>query len=153
MMTPIAIVVVMVAVAAVGATFGLEGSLHPYKIRSQAIEHLLDHVVGPNAQNLVSNFGRQMSISQMPRKAHKLIRIFMPDFDNRLGSGLNLEPSPIFELQAIAIGHWDRFRKVEKDIFALIRSQANATPMARVKIKSESARRLFLRPKSGGSMK
>jgi hypothetical protein len=98
MMTPIAIVVVIVAVAAVGATFGLEGSLYLYKIRSQAIEHLLDHVVGPNAQNLVSNFGRQMSISQMPRKAHKLIRIFMPDFDNRLGSGLNLEPSPIFEL-------------------------------------------------------
>ena len=145
--------VVMVAVAAVSAAFGLEGGLHLYKIRSEATEHILNHMVGPNAKNLVSNFGRQMPISQMPGKAHKLIRIFMPDFDNRLGSGFDHEPSAIFELQAVAIGHWDRFRKVEKDIFALIRSQANATPMARVKIKSESARRLFLRPKAGGAMK
>jgi hypothetical protein len=37
-------------------------------------------------------------------------------------------------LQAIAIGHRNRFRKVEKDILALIRSEANAAAMPRVKI-------------------
>ncbi len=82
--------VVTVAVAAVSAAFGLEGGLHLYELRSQAVEHILDHMVGPNAKNLVPNFSRQMSISQMPGKAHELIRIFMPDFDNRLRSGLNL---------------------------------------------------------------
>jgi hypothetical protein len=41
---------------------------------------------------------------------------------------------------------------VEKDIFALIRDQPNATAMARVKIESESACRLFLRPKPGRTM-
>jgi hypothetical protein len=55
-------------------------------------------------------------------------------------------------LQAISIGHRNRFRKVKKDIFALIRSQANAAAMARVKIESESACRLFLRPMPGGAM-
>jgi hypothetical protein len=55
MTAPSTIVVVMITVAAVGAAFGLEGSLHHlYKIHSEAIEHLLDHVVGPNAENLVS---------------------------------------------------------------------------------------------------
>jgi hypothetical protein len=61
--------VAMVAVAAVSAAFGLEGGLHLYKIRSEAMEHILNHMVGPNAKNLVSNFGRQMPISQMPSKA------------------------------------------------------------------------------------
>jgi hypothetical protein len=86
---PTVIMVVMVAVAAVSAAFGLEGGLHLYKIRSEAMEHILDHMVGPNAKNLVSNFSRQMPISQMPSKPHKLIGIFMPDFDNKLRSGLN----------------------------------------------------------------
>jgi ribosomal 30S subunit maturation factor RimM len=88
-MIPTVIVIVMVAVAAVGATFGLEGGLRLYKISSEATEHVLDHMVGPNAKNLVSNLSRQMPIAQMPRKAHKLIGIFMSDFDNKLRRGLN----------------------------------------------------------------
>jgi hypothetical protein len=55
-------------------------------------------------------------------------------------------------LQAISVGHRNRLWKIEKDIFALIRSQANAAAMARVKIQSESAYRLFLRPTSGRAM-
>ena len=144
--------VVVVAVTAVSAAFGLERILHLYEVSSEAMEHLLDHVVGPNAENLVSNFNRQMSISQMPGKAHQLIRIFMPNFDNRLRGGLNLEPPPIFKLEAIPIGHRDRFRKVEEDVFALIRGHADAAAMTRVKIESESACRLLFRPTPGGSM-
>src|SRR6202040_243585 len=74
MMMPTVFMVVIVA--AVSAAFGLEGSLHLYQIRSEATQHILDHVVGPNAQNLVSNLCRQMAVSQMPSKAHKLMRIF-----------------------------------------------------------------------------
>ncbi|HWX16450.1 MAG TPA: hypothetical protein VNY07_07675 [Chthoniobacterales bacterium] len=84
------IMLVLVAMAAVSAAFGLKGSLHPYKVRSEATEHIFDHMVGPNAKSLVSNFGRQMPIAQMPTKAHKLIGIFMPDLDNKLRSGLDL---------------------------------------------------------------
>jgi hypothetical protein len=138
--------------AAVCATFGLEGNLHPCKIRSQAVEHILDDVVGPNTKNLLSNFSWQVPVSQMPGQAHKLIGVFVPDFNNQLRSGLNLEPSPIFKLQAISIGHRNRIRKIEKDIVALIRSQANAAAMARVEVESERASRLFLRPLPGRAM-
>jgi hypothetical protein len=152
MLMPSVIMVAMVAVAAVSAAFGLEGGLHLYKIRFEVMEHILDHMVGANAKNLVSNLSRQMPISQMPGKAHKLIGIFMPDFDNKLSSGLNLQQPPIVKLQAISIGHRNRFREVEKDIFALIGSQANAAAMARVEIESDRASRPFLRPVSGGAM-
>jgi hypothetical protein len=93
-----------------------------------------------------------MPISEMPGKSHKLNRVFMPDFDNKLRSGLNLEPPTIVKLQAISIGHRNCFWKIEKDIFTLIRSQANAAAMARVKIESERARRLLLWPLSGRAM-
>jgi len=152
MLMPRVIMAAMVAVPAVSAAFGLEGGLHLYKIRFEVMKHILDHMVGANAKNLVSNLSRQMPISQMPGKAHKLIGIFMPDFDNKLSSGLNLQQPPIVKLQAISIGHRNRFRKVEKDIFALIGSQANAAAMARVEIESDRASRPFLRPVSGGAM-
>jgi hypothetical protein len=105
--------IVIVAVVTVSATFGLEGGVHLYKIGTEASEHILDHVVGPNAKNLLLNFSRQMPIPQMPSKTHKLSRIFVPHFDNQLRSGLNLQPPPVFELQAISIGHGNRFRKVK----------------------------------------
>jgi hypothetical protein len=146
------IMVVIALVSTVSAAFGLEGSTHPDKIRSEAMEHVLDHMVGPNAKNLVSNFSRQMPITQMPGKAHQLNGVFMCDLDNKLGSGLHPQPLPIFKLQAISIGHRNRFRKVEKDTFTLIRGQANAAAMALVKIEGDSACRLFLRPVPRGAI-
>ena len=142
----------MMAVAAVGAAFGLKRGLHRYQMRSETTQHPLDHMVRPDTKNLVSNFGRQMPVSQMPSKTHKLIGIFMPDFDNVFGSGPDSEPPPILELQAVSVGHRNRFREVEKNIFALIRGETNTATMARVKVESESTRRLFLGPVPGGAM-
>jgi hypothetical protein len=152
MMMPILTMGAMVAVAGVSAAFGLERDLHPCKICSEAEEHILDHVVRPNAKDLVSNFSRQMPISQMPRKARQLIGILMSDFDNELRRSLNLEPSTIFKLQAISISHGNRLGKVEQDIFALIPSQTNAASMARVKIESKRSCCAFLWPMPAGSM-
>ena len=109
-------------------------------------------MVDPNAKDLVSNLGRQVAISQMPCEAHELIGIFMPDLDNGLRSCPNLEPPSIFKLQSVSIGHGDRFWKVEKDIFALISRHANAAAMARIKIETERACRLLLRPMPGRAM-
>jgi hypothetical protein len=142
----------MVAVAGVSATLGLERDPDPYKICSETKEHILDHVVRPNAKNLVLNFGRQMPISQVPGQAHQLDRMSVSDFDNILRRGLNLEPSAIFELQAISVGHSNRLGKVEQDILALIPSQANAASMSGVEIESERAGRFFYRPIPGESM-
>jgi len=142
----------MVAVAGVSAAFGLERDLHLFEIRSEAKEHILDHVVRPNAKNLTSNFSRQMPISQMPRKARQLIGIFMSDFDNELCCSLNLEPSAVFKLQTISISHGNRLGEVEQDIFALIPCQTDAASMPRVEIESERSCRVFHWPIPGGPM-
>jgi hypothetical protein len=149
MMMPTVVVFVIVVVAAVRTTFGLKRGLHRYELRSKATEHVLDHVIGPDAKNVVSNFSRQVSVSQMPRKAHELMRIFVPDFYNQLRSSLNLQPPSIFQLQAITIGHSNGFRKVKEDIFAMIGSQTNTAAVAGVEIERQSAFRFFLRPMPG----
>jgi hypothetical protein len=152
MMMPIVVVVVMVAVIAIGPALGLEGGLHLHKICSETKDHIFNHMVGADAKGLFSNFCRQMPISQMPGEAHKLMGILMPDFDNKFRSRLNLEPPPIVELQAIPISHGNRFRKVKQDIFALIRGQTNPTAMAPIKVEVESTSRIFFRPMPGSAM-
>ena len=97
-MTPTLRIVVTVAVAAVSAAFGLERRLQLYKIRSVSVEYFLDHVIRPNEKNLISNFSRQMPIAQMPGEAYKLIGILMSDFNDRLRSRLDFQPSPIVQL-------------------------------------------------------
>src|SRR5262245_12761236 len=151
MMAPAVIMFVMMVVVPVCAAFGLERSPYVHKSRSQAMQHLFDHMVRPNAKDLAANFSRQMPISQMPSKAHELIGVFMPDVNNKLGSGLNLQKPSIVQLQAVSVGHGNRLWEVDKHIFALVGPQANAAAMARVKIEGERACRHFLRPVPGGA--
>jgi hypothetical protein len=142
----------MVAVAAVCAAFGLEGDTYLHEIRSETAEHILDHMVGANTKDVVPNFRRQMPVSQMPSKPRELMRIFVSDFDDGLRSGVDLQPPSVVQLQAISIRHCDGLWQVEKDIFPLIRSKANAAAMARVKIERERACCFFFRPMSSGTM-
>src|SRR5262245_62411484 len=102
------IMFVMVPITPVRAAFGLEGSSHVHKIRSQAMEHLFDHMVRPNAKNLASNFCRQMPISQVPGKTRKLTGILVPDFDNELGSSLNLQHSSTVKFTTLPVRNGNR---------------------------------------------
>jgi hypothetical protein len=151
MMMPAGSVVVKVAVA-VCAAFGLEGDLYLHEICSETAEHILDHMVGANAKNVVPNFRRQMPVSQVPSKPRKFMRIFVSDFDDGLRGGVDLQPPSVVQLQAISIRHCDGLWQVKKNILALIRGKANAAAMARVKIERERACCFFFRPMSSGTM-
>ena len=80
------------------------------------------------------------------------MKIFVSDFDDGLRGGVDLKPPSIVQLQAISIRHCDGLWQVEKDIFPLIRSKANAAAMARVKIERERTCCFFFRPMSSGAM-
>jgi hypothetical protein len=50
--------VVMTNVSAVGTAFRLEGGLHLYKVRAEAMQHVLDHMVRSDTKSFLSNFSR-----------------------------------------------------------------------------------------------
>jgi hypothetical protein len=152
MMFTVAMAVMVAMAIAICAALGLEGCLDFREFCSEALEHFLDHMVGPNAKDMVANFRRQMPIAEMPSQTCELVRIFVPDLYNRFRGGLNLEPPAVFELQPVSVGHGNRFLKIEKDIFTLVRRQANAPAMSRVKIESESSCCFFFRPVPRGAM-
>jgi hypothetical protein len=139
-------------VTTVRAAFGLKRSVALSENCAEAGKHLFNHMVRPDSEGFMSNLRRQMTIAEMPCKAHKLARIFMPHLDNRLCGSLNHEPPPIVKLHTISIGHGDSLWKIEKNILALIRSQPNPAPMARIEIERDSACGSFLRPMPGRTM-
>ena len=143
---------VMVIVTAVCSAFGLERSIAFSKNCTEAGKHLFDHMVRPDSEGLMSNLRRQMTIAEMPCKAHKLARIFMPHLDNRLCGRLNHEPPPIVKLHTISIGHGDCLWKIEKDILPLIRREPNPASVPGIEIERDSACGIFLRPMPGRTM-
>jgi hypothetical protein len=126
----------MLGPAAVSATFWLKGRPHLHQDRAEALKHVLNHVIGPYSKNCLADFSGQVPIAQVPGKPHQLIGILVPDFDGELCGGADLQPSPIVQLQAVAICHGDRFRQVEKDFFAMVRRHANTAAMACVEVES-----------------
>lgn len=147
-----AIVAVAVRFTAVGTSFGLKGGLHLHEVSAESKEHVLDHVVRPNAKSLAADFSGQMSISEVPGEAYKLVGIVVPHLDNRLGGRLDSQPLPILELQAISIGHRNGAWQIDKDVPAVIRHQANAPAMTRVKINGEGVCSLFPGPFPAATM-
>jgi hypothetical protein len=144
-MAPVIEVLVLI-LPTVSAAFGVKGGHYLHQIRPKTFQHLFDHVIGSNAQDLVSDFCWQMSVAEVPSYARQLMGIPVPDFDNELGSRPYFEPPPIVELQPISIRHCDRFRKVEENFFALIREQTNPSPVAPLEIEREASCSLVCRP-------
>lgn len=93
-----------------------------------------------------------MPVSEMPGKTHELMEILVSNFDNGFRSSLNLQPPPIIELQPVSVGHSNRFRKIEKDLFSLVHRQENTPAVAGVEIQGESSYRFFFGPVSCGAM-
>jgi hypothetical protein len=151
-MVPTIIIVVMVAMAAVSTKFGSERRLHFYKVCREPMEHALDDMVRSYAKSLMSNFGRQMPIAEMPAKARKLIGTFMSDFDKKLSSSPNLQPASIIKLQPISTGHCDCSQKINEDIVPLIGSHANSAAVTCIEVESKDTRHLSLWPKPRWAM-
>jgi hypothetical protein len=84
------IMIVVVAMASISSPFGLKVVLHPRKLCSKTMKHILDHMIGPNAKNAISQFRWQMTVSEMPCDAQQLLAILMSDLDQKLDSGSDL---------------------------------------------------------------
>jgi hypothetical protein len=150
-MMMLALLVAMIMVT-VSAALRLKTGSHVCKIRSKAVKHTLNHMIGPNTKNVVSDFCWQMTVSEMPRDAHEALEIPMPDLHKRFSSGSDLQPSAVIELQAISMLDRNRLGQIEKHIFALVCAQSNAAAMASIKIKRDCAQCFFLWPMPGPTM-
>lgn len=90
---------------------------------------MLDHVIGPYALRALPHLSCQVPVPQMPGESRELYGILVLDLDDPLWRSPYLQPPPVVELQTIAICHSNRVRQIEKNLFTVVGSQANATTL------------------------
>jgi hypothetical protein len=90
--------VMVLGVLAVRAAFRLKGSPHWREMRPETGQHRFDHVVRPDAEHPVANFGRQVTIAEMPGEPCQLLRLSVSDLDERFRRRPHYHPAPVIEL-------------------------------------------------------
>jgi hypothetical protein len=115
-----AMFVMGVTMAPICAALRLKRCFEFCKLRAEAGEHILDHMIGPDAKGALQYLRGKVAVSEMPGEPGELMRIVMANFDNGLGCGPHAEPASIAELQSVTIRHCHRFRQVKQNAFTLI---------------------------------
>ncbi len=109
-------------------------------------------MVGANVKNRATDLRRQMPVPEMPGKPCQLFGISVADLYHRLRCRLYFEPSPVMQPQPVSIRHGKCLRQIEKELFALIRYQADTPAVTLFKQKGDGSRGLMIRPAPGGLM-
>jgi hypothetical protein len=118
-MTMIMFVIVIVAVdrrsGDIGAAFGIERRFDGDDAGAEAARHILDHMVAPDAQAFLHEFGRQVAIAEMPGDPNKSGGIGAANFSQWLGGGDDLDDTPVIEGQTVAGPQHHGVRQVEQE--------------------------------------
>lgn len=106
--------VMRVATAGISAAFGIERRFDLNHARAEATHHVFDDMIAANTKSLADDLSRKMSVSEMPRNAHEMMRIGTANFDQRLGRGNNLDKPPVFKDERVSPAQRNRLLQIEK---------------------------------------
>src|SRR5271166_5976455 len=102
----VVVIVVVVVVTAraglglhIGAALGIERRLERDYAGAEAPGHLLDHGIAPDPQSLRHQFGRQMTVAEMPCDPHQAERVGRADFGERLRRSDHFDNAAVLESQ------------------------------------------------------
>lgn len=99
----------------IGAAFRIEGRLDRGDFGAKAARHILDDVIAPDAQSASRQFGRQMTIAEVPGDSDEGLAILAADFGERLRRGDDLDDAPVVENEPVARAQHDRLRQIEQE--------------------------------------
>jgi hypothetical protein len=83
---PVLVIVVPVS-AAISPGFRLEGRLHRFNRGAQALQHVLEHMVGGNSQEAVADLDRNMPVAEMVGRPDEVLSGFACDVQHAFGLG------------------------------------------------------------------
>jgi hypothetical protein len=138
MMVVVVMVTMMIGARTdIGAALRIERRLDLDHAGAESPHHLLDHVVATDPQMLSRDLDRQVAIAEMPGEPHHLPGIDAAQFDQRLGSGDNLDQPAVVEHQRIAAAQRDGFWQIEQEFEAARAGHGHAAAVAIVELKND----------------
>jgi hypothetical protein len=107
---------VMAAIVLVRAALGLERSRDPGRRAALPTHHLGQHVVILDVDRVCGDLSRGMAVADVPGDARQPQGVLGPDFEQRLGRRLDLNQTPVLQLQGIAVVESRRLLKVQEEL-------------------------------------
>jgi hypothetical protein len=134
----------------IGAALGIERRLDGDDAGPEPARHILDHMIAPDAQAFLHQFGRQMAIAEMPGDPDQGGGIGAPNFGQWFGGGDDFDDAPVVERQTVAGPQHHGVRQVEQEGEAAHSGHRHATAVAVVIIENDRVSR-FPGPGAGGT--
>src|SRR5450432_1175936 len=132
---------VRMAVAGIGAAFGIERRLDLDHARAKPLHHRLDHMVAPDPQAFRHDLGRQMAVAEMPGDPNQVLRILSTNFEQRLRRRDDFDQPVIVEHQRVAAAQRNRVFQIEQELQPLRAGHRNRARRYRPAPPSSDARR------------
>jgi hypothetical protein len=110
--------VVMAVAAAVRSRFGLEGRIHRRDARTEPAQHLLEHVVGGNAQMTGADFDRYVPVAQVVGRAGQRLGRRAGHVQHLLGFGDHFDDAAVARHNQVAAAQYFTARQAQRDFFA-----------------------------------
>ena len=148
----IMVIVIMMVVAVVmpmrrrrrdiGAPFRVEWRFDLDNACAEAPRHIFDHMIAPDAQALFQQFGRQVTVAQMPGDSHKRGRVGGANLRQLLRRGDDFDDPSVLKRQPVAGAQHHGVRQVEQKSEAAHAGHCDAPAIALVIFKDDRVGRL-----------
>ena len=132
------VMVMAMATLIIGTTLGLERTLDRVHRATETTQHFNKHMIVFDIDRIRRDFGRRVTIADMPGGLHQAGGIFGADFDKLLRRGLHDDEATILQLQRVAIIQHDRLLKIEQEFGSGSALQRHAAAMAAFMIERDA---------------
>jgi len=132
----------------IGAALGIERRLERDHAGPETHGHRLDDGVAADAQRLWHDFGRQMTVAEVPGDAGQGQWVCGPDLRQRFGLGEHFDHASVLEVQPIAAAQHCRFGEVEQEFEPADAGHGDTPAIALVEVEHHRIRR-SARPMAG----
>lgn len=130
-----------VGVAAIGATFRIEGRGHRSDHTAKTHHHRLDHVVAPDAKAIARQLRRQMPVAEMPREPDQAGGVRRFDFHEFLRLRFHRHEAPVLKFEGLPVPENHGRGEVEQDVEAVYAPQHPPPPVPQIMVEDHGIRR------------
>lgn len=128
----------------------IESGLQQRHLRTQSAQHLLQHVVAPDADAVLHDLYVGVAVAEMPGQPHEFAWRGGPDLDQFLRLPADAHDGAIVQHQPVAVAQDHRLVEIEQDFRALLAGQHDAPPLAIVGVERNAVDGGGVGPLAGG---
>jgi hypothetical protein len=128
------VVVMMRRAGRVRPGLGIEWRVEGFNVAAETFNHVLNDVIGADADAIAEQLHRQMTVAEMPCDPHEFALVVRMDFQQRLRPGADPDNLTALQREPVAIPQSHRLRKVDQDFLPVLRDQNDPPAMTAIEV-------------------